>query len=114
MSTEPESGFVTIQQARYRYGAAGPAIVDSIDWQIPRGEIHCLIGRSGCGKTTLLKLAAGLLLPMRMAPSVGISSPAASLSSVVLPQPLRPSRQWISPRGMAQSTASTTAGALAP
>lgn len=63
MSTEPESGFVTIEQARYRYGAAGPAIVDGIDWQIPRGEIHCLIGRSGCGKTTLLKLAAGLLLP---------------------------------------------------
>lgn len=63
MSTEPGTGFVTIQQARYRYGAAGPAIVDGIDWQIPRGEIHCLIGRSGSGKTTLLKLAAGLLLP---------------------------------------------------
>ncbi|MGX5733681.1 ABC transporter ATP-binding protein [Bosea thiooxidans] len=61
MSTDP--GFVTIQRTRYRYGAAGPAIVDGVDWQIPRGEIHCLIGRSGSGKTTLLKLAAGLLRP---------------------------------------------------
>lgn len=69
MSTEP--GFVTIEQARYRYGAAGPAIVDGVDWQIPRGEIHCLIGRSGSGKTTLLKLAAGLLLPNEGAIRIG-------------------------------------------
>ncbi len=27
------------------------------------GAFHCLVGRSGCGKTTLLKLAAGLLAP---------------------------------------------------
>jgi len=71
MSTEPESGYVTIEQARYRYSAAGPAIVDGVDWQIPRGEVHCLIGRSGCGKTTLLKLAAGLLLPTEGAIRVG-------------------------------------------
>ncbi|MEP9379285.1 ABC transporter ATP-binding protein [Aquabacter sp. CN5-332] len=64
MSIDPSaSGFVTIDSARYRYGGVGPAIVDGIDWTIPRGAIHCLLGRSGCGKTTLLKLAAGLLLP---------------------------------------------------
>jgi NitT/TauT family transport system ATP-binding protein len=32
-----------------------------VDWELARGEFHCLVGRSGCGKTTLLKLAAGLL-----------------------------------------------------
>jgi len=64
MSIDPAmSGFVTIERVSYRYGAAGPAIVDGVDWVIPRGEIHCLLGRSGCGKTTLLKLAAGLLMP---------------------------------------------------
>lgn len=64
MSTEQSKpGFVVIEQASYRYDAAGPAVVDAIDWTIPRGEIHCLLGRSGCGKTTLLKLAAGLLMP---------------------------------------------------
>ena len=56
-------GFATIERASYRYGAASPAVVRAIDWTIPRGEIHCLLGRSGCGKTTLLKLAAGLLMP---------------------------------------------------
>jgi NitT/TauT family transport system ATP-binding protein len=63
MSTERrDNGFVAIEQARYGYGA-WPAIVDGVDWTIPRGGFHCLVGRSGCGKTTLLKLAAGLLLP---------------------------------------------------
>lgn len=59
-----ETGFVAIEQARYGYGD-WPAIVDGVDWAIPRGGFHCLVGRSGCGKTTLLKLAAGLLLPDR-------------------------------------------------
>ena len=64
MSTDRSTpGFVAIEQVRYRYGANDPAIVDGVDWAIPRGEIHCLLGRSGCGKTTLLKLAAGLLGP---------------------------------------------------
>lgn len=40
-----------------------PKVVKQVDWQIARGEVHSLVGRSGCGKTTLLKLAAGLLLP---------------------------------------------------
>lgn len=56
-----ETGFVVIDGARYGYGD-WPAIVDGVDWEIPRGGFHCLVGRSGCGKTTLLKLAAGLLL----------------------------------------------------
>ncbi|MCO5089976.1 ABC transporter ATP-binding protein [Bosea sp. (in: a-proteobacteria)] len=62
MSTE-SPGFVAIERVSQRYDATGPAIVDGVDWTIPRGEIHCLLGRSGCGKTTLLKLAAGLLMP---------------------------------------------------
>lgn len=40
-----------------------PPVVRQIDWEIGEGEFHCLVGRSGCGKTTLLKLAAGLLHP---------------------------------------------------
>ena len=40
-----------------------PPVVRHVDWDIDEGEFHCLVGRSGCGKTTLLKLAAGLLHP---------------------------------------------------
>ncbi|WP_448203894.1 ABC transporter ATP-binding protein [Azospirillum sp. sgz302134] len=54
--------FVSISRASYAVQSGVP-IVDGIDWTIPEGEFHCLVGRSGCGKTTLLKLAAGLLHP---------------------------------------------------
>ena len=40
-----------------------PPVVQDVDWDVGEGEFHCLVGRSGCGKTTLLKLAAGLLRP---------------------------------------------------
>jgi len=42
-----------------------PPVVQGVDWEVGAGEFHCLVGRSGCGKTTLLKLAAGLLRPDR-------------------------------------------------
>ena len=54
--------FLDIQQAVFAYPGHTP-VVDGVDWHVQAGEIHCLLGRSGCGKTTLLKLAAGLLKP---------------------------------------------------
>ena len=51
-----------IAGATYSYAGQPPTLVD-INWRIERGEFHCLVGRSGCGKTTLLNLASGLLLP---------------------------------------------------
>lgn len=42
------------------YGAGLPA-VDQASFAIRPGEFLSLVGRSGCGKTTVLKLAAGLL-----------------------------------------------------
>ncbi|MGU3494847.1 ABC transporter ATP-binding protein [Xanthobacteraceae bacterium A53D] len=81
----PAPAFVDIRAARHRYEPAGPAIVDGVDLAIPRGEIHCLLGRSGCGKTTLLKLAAGLLLPDGGTISIGgrrLAGPGANIGFV--------------------------------
>jgi NitT/TauT family transport system ATP-binding protein len=48
------------------FGFAGwPTTLRAIDLDVPEGEIHCIVGRSGCGKTTLLKLAAGLMAPLQ-------------------------------------------------
>lgn len=59
MSTE--AAFLDIRRVDFGYG--GERVLRGIDWRLPRGQIHCLVGRSGCGKTSLLKLAAGLLAP---------------------------------------------------
>lgn len=40
-----------------------PPTVEGANLEVEEGAFHCLVGRSGCGKTTLLKLAAGLLAP---------------------------------------------------
>ena len=54
--------FLAIDNVSFTY-PGWPPVVRAVDWHIGEGEFHCLVGRSGCGKTTLLKLAAGLLRP---------------------------------------------------
>lgn len=38
-----------------------PAVLEELSFAVNQGEIVCLLGASGCGKTTLLKAIAGLL-----------------------------------------------------
>jgi len=51
-----------LQGARFAYGARPPA-VDGIDLELRRGEVVALEGPNGVGKTTIAKLAVGLLEP---------------------------------------------------
>jgi NitT/TauT family transport system ATP-binding protein len=41
----------------------GRPILQDISFEVRRGEFACVIGASGCGKTTLLRLLAGLVVP---------------------------------------------------
>ncbi len=41
----------------------GKSVLSGVDLQVQRGETMVVIGRSGCGKTVLLKLIIGLLKP---------------------------------------------------
>ncbi len=45
---------------RDRNGQHGRKILDGISMQVRRGELVCVLGASGCGKTTLLRICAGL------------------------------------------------------
>ena len=53
---------IEIRGVTKRFGTGDPA-VDSVDLEIPEGELFALLGPSGCGKTTLLRMLAGFETP---------------------------------------------------
>lgn len=53
--------YITIRDVQLAFG--GPALLDGANFNLERGERVCLIGRNGEGKSTLLKLIEGSLLP---------------------------------------------------
>jgi NitT/TauT family transport system ATP-binding protein len=53
---------LALQDVRFAF-PGWPPTVDGAGLEVEEGAFHCLVGRSGCGKTTVLKLAAGLLAP---------------------------------------------------
>jgi len=54
-----------IEFANVTYSAAGRAILRDFSLNVQQGETLVLLGRSGSGKTTALKLINGLLMPER-------------------------------------------------
>jgi NitT/TauT family transport system ATP-binding protein len=54
-----------VEDVRMAYGAdgKGPLVLDGVNVAIEEGEIVALLGRSGCGKSSLLRIIAGLLKP---------------------------------------------------
>ncbi|SIS70604.1 ABC transporter ATP-binding protein [Salimicrobium salexigens] len=53
----------TLQTNKLTLGYGDSIIIDSLDIEIPKGEITVLIGSNGCGKSTLLRSLARLLKP---------------------------------------------------
>lgn len=70
--------FLSVEGVRISYGAQ--EVLHGIDLEVPKGAILALLGRSGCGKTTLLRLIAGF---------EPASSGRITLDGVVLEQPGR-------------------------
>ena len=69
---EPEAGqerrpedvpVVSFREVSYSVAGGQAPIIDGLTLEVRRGETLVLLGESGCGKTTTLKLTNGLLLP---------------------------------------------------
>jgi iron(III) transport system ATP-binding protein len=61
--------------------------LNDISFECKAGEVTCLIGHSGCGKTTLLRLMAGLL-PLQSG-EIALNGSTLASPSVMVPPELR-------------------------
>ena len=60
-----EERSVLIKELYFRYERTAEPVIRGLDLEIAAGELFCLLGGNGSGKSTTLKLLAGLLKPQR-------------------------------------------------
>lgn len=62
-SPPPADSRIVVDSLSFRYAEGEPWVIDNCSFVIEPGESVAIIGSSGCGKTTLVKLMLGLLRP---------------------------------------------------
>ena len=73
---------VALQEVSFRYH--NTTVLDTITFSIPAGEFVVVVGPNGGGKSTLLKLIAGLLSPHQGIVTIGKQSIAAARQSALI------------------------------
>ena len=66
-----------LERIYHRWKGPKPPVLDEVSLALRAGEVTWIGGRNGVGKTTLLRLAAGILLPQRGTVRMGELTPAS-------------------------------------
>ena len=56
---------LTVRHLCFSYKKNAPEVLDDVSLELPKGEIGVLLGRNGCGKTTLFRVLLGIRKPDR-------------------------------------------------
>jgi ATP-binding cassette subfamily B protein RaxB len=67
----PQVASLRVHGLSFRYAEGEPYVLEDCSFEVHAGESLAIIGVSGCGKTTLLKLLLGLLTPSAGSITVG-------------------------------------------
>ena len=59
----PQMNYVELNNVRFKYTDDGPYVLDGVDIKIPAGIKAAVVGPVGSGKSTLMKIIAGMLPP---------------------------------------------------
>ena len=51
------------ERVSYQYPSEDFDIIDQLSFSVEPGSFHCIIGVSGCGKSTIFRMTGGLLQP---------------------------------------------------
>ncbi len=53
------SGNIEVNNLSFKYDKDGPTILDNINLKVKRGEYVAIVGKTGCGKSTLMRILLG-------------------------------------------------------
>lgn len=59
----PLEGRIDVKHVAFRHAETDPPVLHDVSFSVQPGESVAIVGSSGCGKTTLVKLMLGLLQP---------------------------------------------------
>ena len=64
-SVESITGSVEVADVSFRYGDTQPYVLKNLSFSVKPGEYVALVGASGCGKSTVMRLLLGFEMPER-------------------------------------------------
>ena len=81
----PKRHIVQMSALSKIYGGGGTTSTEAlrnVDLDVSEGELVCIVGKSGCGKTTLLNIIAGIIEPTAGIVSIFGESPSKAHSKI--------------------------------